>query len=333
MTSPQLENGFLRLANEIVDALAAYRIPGEQMQCLLFILRKTYGFGKKEDAISYSQFCDATGLKKPSVCRALNNLFKKKIINKKVNGNIATYSFNKTYSQWASLTKKLTNVPQSSLYGSCYLCGFDRTTEKHHIKPQSEGGNDKVENIIILCPNCHTLVHRGEIKQDLLTIKLMVEKEGNKNGFEPLTKKLPTKDNYTKDNIIPPIIPPADPPPKKKPAKRFTPPSVEDVFAYCQERGNEIDAEYFVDSYTAKDWMIGKNKMKDWKAAVRTWEKNGINRGKGMKATTVHQANMMARDQMAKMLNDEADNETRRKSCGKDLDIHGNQVPSSRIHS
>lgn len=54
---------------------------------------------------------------------------------------------------------------------------------------------------------------------------------------------------------------------------RFLPPSVADVSAYCAERGNGIDAQRFVDFYAAKGWMIGKNHMKDWKAAVRTWER------------------------------------------------------------
>ena len=54
---------------------------------------------------------------------------------------------------------------------------------------------------------------------------------------------------------------------------RFMPPSVEEVRAYCQERNNGIDPETFVDFYEAKGWFIGKNKMKDWKAAVRTWER------------------------------------------------------------
>lgn len=53
----------------------------------------------------------------------------------------------------------------------------------------------------------------------------------------------------------------------------FTPPSVEDVRAYCSDRGNDIDPETFVDFYQSRGWLIGKNKMKDWKAAVRTWEK------------------------------------------------------------
>lgn len=53
---------------------------------------------------------------------------------------------------------------------------------------------------------------------------------------------------------------------------RFTPPTVEEVMAYCQERKNSISPESFVNYYTSKGWMIGKNKMKDWKAAVRNWE-------------------------------------------------------------
>ena len=55
---------------------------------------------------------------------------------------------------------------------------------------------------------------------------------------------------------------------------RFTPPDVNMVRDYCIERNNSVDPQSFVDFYTAKGWMVGKNKMKDWKAAVRTWERN-----------------------------------------------------------
>lgn len=54
--------------------------------------------------------------------------------------------------------------------------------------------------------------------------------------------------------------------------KCFAPPTVEEVRAYCQERGNNIDSQRFVDFYESKGWFVGKNKMKDWKAAVRNWE-------------------------------------------------------------
>lgn len=55
-------------------------------------------------------------------------------------------------------------------------------------------------------------------------------------------------------------------------ATRFTPPTLEDVKAYCKERGNNVNPERFIDFYSSKGWMVGKNKMKDWKAAVRNWE-------------------------------------------------------------
>ena len=62
--------------------------------------------------------------------------------------------------------------------------------------------------------------------------------------------------------------------PKKREArKRFSPPSAAEVREYCRERENAVDAESFVDFYAAKGWKVGNAPMKDWKAAVRTWEK------------------------------------------------------------
>ena len=58
----------------------------------------------------------------------------------------------------------------------------------------------------------------------------------------------------------------------KKAPRRFAPPSVEEVVSYCRERKNGVDAQRFVDFYASKGWKVGNNPMKDWKAAVRTWE-------------------------------------------------------------
>ena len=55
--------------------------------------------------------------------------------------------------------------------------------------------------------------------------------------------------------------------------KRFYPPTLDEVKQYCEERKNNIDPMAFIDFYSSKGWMIGKNRMKDWKAAVRTWER------------------------------------------------------------
>lgn len=62
--------------------------------------------------------------------------------------------------------------------------------------------------------------------------------------------------------------------------RAFSPPTLEEVRAYCIERKNNVDAQRWFDFYSAKGWMVGKNKMKDWKAAVRTWEKGDSNAGK-----------------------------------------------------
>ena len=100
------------------------------------------------------------------------------------------------------------------------------------------------------------------------------------------SKKKQTKDNKDKDkdkdqeNNIIPLSPNGDIPPKgeRTPAKRFVKPTAEEVRAYCAERGNRVDAQAFVDFYAAKGWKVGSSPMKDWKAAVRTWEKRDAER-------------------------------------------------------
>ena len=59
-----------------------------------------------------------------------------------------------------------------------------------------------------------------------------------------------------------------------EPQKRFTKPTLEEVQAYCQERNKGVDAQKWYDYYSANGWKVGKNPMKDWKAAIRTWERN-----------------------------------------------------------
>ena len=59
--------------------------------------------------------------------------------------------------------------------------------------------------------------------------------------------------------------------------EKFTPPTLEDVKAYCKERQNNVDPVRWFDYYTSNGWKVGRNSMKDWKAAVRTWERSGYN--------------------------------------------------------
>lgn len=60
---------------------------------------------------------------------------------------------------------------------------------------------------------------------------------------------------------------------------KFSQPSLEDVLNYCDERKNGVDANVFMDFYESKGWYVGKNKMKDWRASVRTWEKRTPKKG------------------------------------------------------
>lgn len=61
---------------------------------------------------------------------------------------------------------------------------------------------------------------------------------------------------------------------KEKQERNIIPPTLEMVQAYCKSRGNNIDAQAFIDFYDSKGWVIGKSKMKDWQATVRTWERS-----------------------------------------------------------
>lgn len=66
-------------------------------------------------------------------------------------------------------------------------------------------------------------------------------------------------------------------------SRRFTPPSVDEVAAYCRERGNGVDAQRFVDFYASKGWKVGSSGMKDWRAAVRNWERQDNTKNGGGK--------------------------------------------------
>lgn len=68
----------------------------------------------------------------------------------------------------------------------------------------------------------------------------------------------------------------AEPTPK---STRFVKPTVEEIWTYCQGRKNRVDAQHFWDFYESKGWKIGKTPMKDWRASVRTWERNESDRG------------------------------------------------------
>ena len=68
-----------------------------------------------------------------------------------------------------------------------------------------------------------------------------------------------------------------------KPSRNVIPPTLQMVSDYCESRRNGIDPQAFIDHYTSNGWMVGKTRMKDWQAAVRTWERNSPVKGAGVK--------------------------------------------------
>lgn len=78
----------------------------------------------------------------------------------------------------------------------------------------------------------------------------------------------------------------------------FVPPTIDDVRDYCMERNNNVDPEKFISYYESNGWMVGRNKMKDWKAAIRTWERNNYKQPTRMqqKANELDEYYQMASD-------------------------------------
>jgi hypothetical protein len=103
---------------------------------------------------------------------------------------------------------------------------------------------------------------KQQIRDDILAPQIkagvtQVSSRGDKEGVSGVTQC------HTNNNIITNN--------NKKGKSKFSPPSLSDVHAYISEKSLQVDAQHFIDFYESKGWMVGKNKMKDWKAAIRTW--------------------------------------------------------------
>lgn len=157
---------------------------------------------------------------------------------------------------YRSFYDALKNIPSDErlkVYDSIMEYGmYDRDPELDGValaifllaKPQIDANNKRYEN------GC-----KAKKKQTVSETEANIKQDSSETGVKEKEKekeKVKVKDNN----------------------KIFKPPTVEDIRAYCTERGNRVDPQSFVDFYESKGWMIGKNKMKDWKAAVRTWERS-----------------------------------------------------------
>jgi len=111
--------------------------------------------------------------------------------------------------------------------------------------------------------------------------KLTSKLTSNLNNHQTTTNQpLTTYKNDKKDNNEKKSETSSLPPLKESSEKeelrgaKSIPPTLNEVSAYCHERKNDVDAQRFIDFYESKGWMIGRNKMKSWRASVRTWENN-----------------------------------------------------------
>ena len=95
-----------------------------------------------------------------------------------------------------------------------------------------------------------------------------IEAEASESKQNPHIKEQEYEQEQEKEECVEGAKPPKPP----AAARRFTPPTVDEVAAYCRERGNGVDAQRFVDFYASKGWKVGTSPMKDWRASIRNWE-------------------------------------------------------------
>ena len=96
MASPQTENGYTKIANELLEVVVRTPLPGRHKDVVLFVIRKTYGYRKKKDRISLSQYVLGTGIDRSSICRIIKDLVAWNLLLK----DRSFYALNKNYESW-----------------------------------------------------------------------------------------------------------------------------------------------------------------------------------------------------------------------------------------
>ena len=143
-----------------------------------------------------------------------------------------------------------------------------------------EGTKEVLERRIYIVPIIST-VDEDPPEENFPTSGKKVPETPGKKFPTPEEKKFRENNTRVNNTSMNNIIGAA---PEKK-QKKFVKPTVEEIRAYCRERNNIVDAERFYDHYESNGWKVGKNTMKDWKAAVRTWERNDYGSGTGKRGS------------------------------------------------
>lgn len=122
--SPQLEDGYTRIANELLDAIIRQQLSSTKISVLLAVIRKTYGFNKREDRISLTQLAAMCSITKADASRAVKFLVENSILIKRAVEGGFSIGIQKDYSKWG---KVIVNAGQDTNYPA-----FDRNTDKHY---------------------------------------------------------------------------------------------------------------------------------------------------------------------------------------------------------
>lgn len=146
MASPQKETGFTSISNELLEALFKIRLTGVQKDLIFYIIRKTYGFNKKEDRIPLSQFCESLNIVKEQVCRDLKNLEKLNLIirKKQPNNGITIYAIQKDYSLWITSDTGVTVSSESQ----CHLSQQTSDNRVNRVVTTESHSKDNIQNTI-----------------------------------------------------------------------------------------------------------------------------------------------------------------------------------------
>lgn len=206
MANPQLENGFIRIANELYVAMYSVDLNGSELRILHFIIYQTYGYNKKSRLLSAPYIANGTHLSIQAVRKGLKSLIEKNIIHADpgYSNSPKVLSVNKKYKEW--------RLPQS------YQSDYYKTT---------------------------TQVVADGLPQ--------MEQSDYYN------RSTNTRQNNTIQN--------------KTRQSSGQPPTLDEILAYCRERGHTFDAEKFYYTYEAVGWKSKGSKISNWKALADVWQK------------------------------------------------------------
>jgi len=156
MASPQKENGYTPIANELLEALCSLEISGACFRVMWVIVRKTYGYQKKIDTISLSQFEKITGMYRPTIIDAMDTLEQMKIIKIDRSNFINGYKLNKNYEEWTSNQNRTSSQNHTSRV-------LPKTSSQKHTKTSSQNPTYK-RNKENTKETCETVVSRSPLK-------------------------------------------------------------------------------------------------------------------------------------------------------------------------